>query len=280
MDQLFKVLKTPSRFEASPNNIWTNEKISPFIFQSHFNDSVYGGSKNKNFVKNSVDFIHDVGKSHKCSKILDLGCGPGIYSIPLSKLGYDVTGIDISEKAIQHANNLAHEQNLDTKHFKEDILKLRIEEKYDMSLLLYEIYSTFSKKQREILLKKIWDGLTESGLFILDVPTNIRYQKQNSLKVWDFYEKDELFIQYPHYLFFSIEKFSNELLLHHSVFCFENEEIVNCYDWIQCFNELSIHEELQAYGFNILGTFSNLCGDKLEKESLSMAIICQKSNSD
>ncbi|MFQ3727218.1 hypothetical protein ABLV92_08335 [Staphylococcus equorum] len=50
MERLFEILKTPSEFENSPDDIWTNERISPFIFQSHFNDEVYGGVKTRDLL--------------------------------------------------------------------------------------------------------------------------------------------------------------------------------------------------------------------------------------
>ena len=110
------------------------------------------------------------------------------------------------------------------------------------------------------------------------MPSSARYSQQNPIKVWDFYGKGELFIQDPHYLFFSVEKFTADLLLHHSVFWFNDKDIVDCYDWIQCFNENSLREELSAQGFDILGTYSNLCGDNFKKDSLSISIVCQKYN--
>ena len=36
-------------------------------------------------------------------KILDLGCGPGLYTIRLSAAGYDVTGMDYSRRSIAYA---------------------------------------------------------------------------------------------------------------------------------------------------------------------------------
>ena len=50
-------------------------------------------------------------------KILDIGCGGGLLSEPMCRLGADVTGIDASEKNIQVAKLHAKKNNLDIKYY-------------------------------------------------------------------------------------------------------------------------------------------------------------------
>jgi len=50
-------------------------------------------------------------------KILDIGCGGGLISEPMFRLGADVTGIDASLKNIQVANLHAKKNNLKIKYF-------------------------------------------------------------------------------------------------------------------------------------------------------------------
>ncbi|WP_179008373.1 class I SAM-dependent methyltransferase [Winogradskyella forsetii] len=52
-------------------------------------------------------------------KILDLACGKGRHSVYLNSLGYDVTGVDLSEQSIAHA-----------KHYENETLKFNV---HDMS---------------------------------------------------------------------------------------------------------------------------------------------------
>ena len=67
-----------------------------------------------------VDFI--INKTNiKKKKILDIGCGGGILSESLQKLGANVTGIDISKKLIKTAKNHAKKQNLNIKYINIDI---------------------------------------------------------------------------------------------------------------------------------------------------------------
>ena len=56
-------------------------------------------------------------KPLKKVKMLDVGCGGGLLSEPMSRLGADVTGIDASEKNIQIAKLHAKKNNLNIKYF-------------------------------------------------------------------------------------------------------------------------------------------------------------------
>ena len=46
-------------------------------------------------------------------KVLDVGCGPGFFSIILASLGHDVVGIDLTESMIEKAGEIADMLNYD-----------------------------------------------------------------------------------------------------------------------------------------------------------------------
>jgi|GEM_PF-622144 len=54
-------------------------------------------------------------EKHKVHSILDLGCGLGYDAIALAKRNFAVTGIDYSETAIHHAQQIARQENVQSK---------------------------------------------------------------------------------------------------------------------------------------------------------------------
>ena len=58
------------------------------------------------------DFIEAELKSDKTLKILDVSCGTGRHTIELSKRGYNVTGIDLSESQLARAKDKADNKSL------------------------------------------------------------------------------------------------------------------------------------------------------------------------
>ena len=67
-------------------------------------------------------------------KILDIGCGGGLLSEPMSILGADVVGIDASSKNINVAKLHAKKNNLDIKYICTSPENLKIDKKFDVIL--------------------------------------------------------------------------------------------------------------------------------------------------
>ena len=66
--------------------------------------------------------------------ILDIGCGGGLLSEPMSRMGANVTGIDASDKNIQIAKLHAKKNKLKINYFCSSPEKLKITKKFDVIL--------------------------------------------------------------------------------------------------------------------------------------------------
>ncbi len=99
------------------------------------------------------------------AKILDLACGKGRHSIYLNKLGYDVTGADLSENSIKEASKHTN----DKLHFVVHDMRDTCNEKYDAILNLFTSFGYFeSDDDNLITLKAIHNSLTEYGFAVID----------------------------------------------------------------------------------------------------------------
>ena len=94
-------------------------------------------------------------------KILDVGCGGGLLSEPLSRLGAEVFGIDASDKNIKIAKLHAKKNNLNIKYFCSSPEKFKIKNEFDVILNMEIIEHVedvdFFLKSCSKLLKK--DGI-------------------------------------------------------------------------------------------------------------------------
>ena len=67
-------------------------------------------------------------------KILDIGCGGGLLSEPMSRMGANVTGIDASDKNIKIAKLHSRKNKLKINYLCSSPEKLKIEQKFDVIL--------------------------------------------------------------------------------------------------------------------------------------------------
>ena len=79
-------------------------------------------------------------------KLLDIGCGQGRNAIPLARMGYEVTGVDVSEVGIRQMNNTAKSEDLPITGIIDDFYKFDVYNDYQF-ILLDSIFH-FGKKER------------------------------------------------------------------------------------------------------------------------------------
>lgn len=97
--------------------------------------------------------------------VLDLACGKGRHSIYLNKLGYQVTGADLSANSIAEASK---NQNA-TLQFKIHDMRQPFQEKFDAIFNLFTSFGYFENDQDNLdTLKAIKESLTEYGFAVMD----------------------------------------------------------------------------------------------------------------
>ena len=97
--------------------------------------------------------------------VLDLGIGEGQNSIPLSELGYNITGIDSSKKALEICKN----SSSNIKLFEGDIRNFNIEQnKYDFIMSRCVLHFLHKNDVYDII-KNIKNNLKPNGLVYISV---------------------------------------------------------------------------------------------------------------
>ena len=97
-------------------------------------------------------------------KILDIGCGGGLLSEPMSRLGADVVGIDASEKNINVAKLHAKKNNLNIKYVCSSPENYQIYEKFDVILNMEIIEHVDNVEQ---FLKSCSNLLKKNGMMFV-----------------------------------------------------------------------------------------------------------------
>jgi 2-polyprenyl-6-hydroxyphenyl methylase/3-demethylubiquinone-9 3-methyltransferase len=96
--------------------------------------------------------------------VLDIGCGGGLISEGLSKIGATVTGIDFIKENINVAKIHAKKNNLKINYFVKDFEKEKITSKYDVIIIL-EVLEHLNNWEE--FVKKIKLSLKKNGTLII-----------------------------------------------------------------------------------------------------------------
>lgn len=126
---------------------------------------------NESFTQGTIgecDFIEQELKSDKSLKILDVGCGTGRHSIELSKRGYSVTGIDLSESQLARAREKAIQNNLKIDFQKHDARNLPFSSEFNIAIMICEgAFPLMETDEMNFeILKNVTKSLKEGGKFI------------------------------------------------------------------------------------------------------------------
>ena len=134
---------------------------------------------NSRITREEMNFILKILKEEgkKSCTILDLFCGIGRISIPLAKEGFNVVGIDISEKFINYAKNYAKKENVDYKldlicgdaRQLDSLLRNSRWQEFDAVLWLYNSMGYTGKKGDLLILNQLNKYVNEESVMILDI---------------------------------------------------------------------------------------------------------------
>ncbi len=127
-------------------------------------------------------------------KFLDLGTGPGTQAIQLDKLGFEVTGADISKSAIYKAQQLSSKVSFVV----DDILNSSFPDNTFNFILDRGCFHVFEPSLRKIYLNQIKKILKDDGILFLKVmsieekglPEDEGPYKFSKQEVIDTFEKD------------------------------------------------------------------------------------------
>lgn len=114
------------------------------------------------------DFLEQELGYDKSLKILDVGCGTGRHSIELTRRGYHVTGIDLSEAQLARAAEKAQKLGLHIDFRRYDARNLPFSHQFDVAIMLCEggFPLMETDEMNFEILKSVTRALREGGKFI------------------------------------------------------------------------------------------------------------------
>ncbi|MHB1393818.1 MAG: class I SAM-dependent DNA methyltransferase [Clostridia bacterium] len=106
----------------------------------------------------------------KPGRILDTACGTGNITIPLSLLGYELWGLDLSGDMLSIAESKARASKQKIRFLNQDMIQMNLKEKFDAVLCMCDgVNYIHDEKGLSDYFSAVYKILNKKGIFIFDI---------------------------------------------------------------------------------------------------------------
>lgn len=277
--QVFESHKAPNLFENSKTqeDFWDNEHISSMMLMAHLNPNWDAASRRPETIEATCRWLQNTLKYQPGERLLDLGCGPGLYTTRFHEQGLNVTGIDYSKRSLNYAKEQADKGQQAIEYIYQNYLEIDYQSIFDLATLIYCDFGVLSEGDRSQLLKKIHGALKPDGYFVFDVWTPANSELTSVYKNWFIHEKQGFWKPTPHLELVNKQYYEAESVSLKQHIIIEDETLVSVYNlWEQCYTPESISTLLRAHGFEIVSITGDLTGVEYNPSLKLMGVVAKK----
>jgi SAM-dependent methyltransferase len=258
IELLQKLTEKPRLYEKGSSVMWTDPYISKQLLSLHINSDLDIASRSKAKIEAISGWIlEQVGKPNL--KILDLGCGPGLYDEIFALKGHSVTGVDFSENSIRYATQQAKAKGLNITYVQKNYLDLDYEEEFDLVIMIYMDFCVLIPAERTRVLHNIHKALKKDGLFICDVVNDRNIDKKILPQSWEvssggFWKGTPYVALSNGYLYPEAKVFAN----HHIIIGEEGNKMDTYIFWNHYYGKNDLVPIFESAGFAGVKNFENV----------------------
>ena len=159
-----------SGWPAVPDKLpWDDPDFSHRMLAEHLSQAHDHASRRAALLDRQVAWLHQTVLGGRPARILDLGCGPGLYTQRLAALGHECSGIDFAPAAIAYAQEQARVFSARCSYRLGDLRTVGFGQGFDLVLLLFGELNALSREDARHILRQARRALGETGLLLLEV---------------------------------------------------------------------------------------------------------------
>lgn len=268
-------LQLPPLYKPSATNFWDEEHISQQMLAAHLDKNFEGASRKFTFIDASADWIKNNLPPRQFPQLLDVGCGPGLYTERFCSLGYQVTGIDFSKRSIAYAKHSAQKQTLAIDYHYQDYLTMDFYSAFDLATFIYCDYGALSTANRALILQKIYQALKPGGRLLLDVFSLAKFQAFAEARTWEHFPLGGFWRAEPYLEIKNCVKYPEHVTLEQYVIVTDTRSDA-FYIWNTYFTPDKLEKETTAAGFRTIALYGDVSGSTYSAASPTLALLVEK----
>lgn len=146
---------------------WDDPAFSERMLQEHLSLRHDLASRRPDLIDRHVAWIHRLVLGGP-SRVLDLGCGPGLYTKRLAALGHRCVGIDFGPASIRYAREEAASAGLDVEYVLGDVRLADYPGPFDLVMLIFGEFNAFRREDARAILERVCRALSPGGQLLLE----------------------------------------------------------------------------------------------------------------
>ncbi len=215
-------------------------------------------------------------KEAKVQNILELACGTGNLTIPLTKKNYDIAAIDISEEMLSVAREKAEKEGVELVLLQQDISELDFDiPNLDCILCACDGFNYLTYDDEiENVFEKSYELLKDDGIFIFDISS---FYKLSTVLGNNMYGENREDIAYMWQNMFDPEENLVEMQL---AFFVKNEE--DTFDKFEethlqrAYTEREMKKMLKMVGFKDISVYGDFTLESPKEDAQRIFFACKK----
>jgi SAM-dependent methyltransferase len=167
----------PDPWAEGDNIPWHEPGFSARMLREHLSQAHDAASRRSEKIERQVAWIHEVLLAGAPARVLDLGCGPGLYAGRLAALGHRCRGIDVSPASVRHARASAADADWACDYVEDDLRRADFGRDHDLAMLIYGELNVFPPDDALRILRKARAALRPGARLLLEPHTLARIER-------------------------------------------------------------------------------------------------------
>lgn len=274
---LESVSEKPRPFSVyTARELWTDEHTSEQMLAFHLDGEIDVSSRRTGFIDNSVRWLQEHFELSNSSRVIDFGCGPGLYTSRIARLGAEVFGIDFSSRSIEYARASARRENLEVSYIEADYLDFQPKGTFDLITMIMCDFCALSPMQRLTMLEKFEGLLSDQGRIVLDVYSLRAFDEKQERLVCEKNQLNGFWSPNPYYGFVASFKYDDDKVSLDKYTIVEENRQWEIYNWLQYFTPKSLEREAHAAGLQIDKLYGDVAGNSYDADGTEFAVVIRR----